>query len=163
MAGESDSCRRLLSEARALLPEPGEPVTAGRLMMLYAAARGCAIVGLADEASALYPLVAARVNEMAIGDFWDVALAHRIAGMAAAAGKGWDEAEMHFAEARRQVDEFPDPLDLPHVLHCHAAMLLARGKPEDRERAHTMLDEALAGFRRFGMAWHTAAVEALLA
>ena len=163
MAGESDACRRLLSEARALLPEPGEPVTAGRLMMLYAAARGCAIVGLADEASALYPLVAARVNEMAIGDFWDVALAHRIAGMAAAAGKGWDEAEMHFAEARRQVDEFPDPLDLPHVLHCHAAMLLARGKPEDRERAHTMLDEALAGFRRFGMAWHTAAVEALLA
>jgi hypothetical protein len=35
-------------------------------------------------------------------------------------------------------------------------MLLDRGQPEDRDRAHTMLDEALAGFERFGIPWHAA-------
>jgi len=163
MAGELDTCRRLLSEERGLFPEPGEPVTAGRLMMLYAAARGCAIVGLADDAGALYPLVAARVEQMPIGDFWDVTLAQRIAGMAAAADKRWDEAETHFAKARRQVDEFPDPLERPQVLHWHGAMLLDRAQPEDRERAHAMLEEARAGFEGFGMPWHIAMVRTRLA
>jgi hypothetical protein len=163
MACEVDTCRGLLAEERARFPEPGEPVTAGRLMMLNAAVRGCAIVGLTEDAAALYPLVAARVDEMPIADFWDVTLAHRVAGMAASAAGMWDEADSHFVAARRQVDEFPNPLDLPHVLYWHAAMLLERGKPEDRKCAHEMLDEALAGFERFGVPWHAARVEDLLA
>ncbi len=156
MAGEVDTCRGLLAEVRAQFPEPGAPVTAGRLMMLNAAVRGCAIVGLTDEAGALYPLVAARVDQMPIADLWDVMLAHRVAGMAADAAEMWDEAESHFVAARRQVDELPDPLELPQVLLWHAAMLLDRGKAEDRERAQAMLDEALTGFEGFGLPWHAA-------
>lgn len=162
-AGERETCRRLLSEARARLPDPGELATAGQVLMLYAAARGCVIVGLVDDAGALYPAVAARIGEVPIADLWDVALASRVAGMAAAAAGMWPEAESHFVGARRQVDEFPNPLDLPHVLHWHASMLLDRGQADDRERAHAMLDEALAEYRRFGMPLHEAAVDQLLA
>jgi tetratricopeptide (TPR) repeat protein len=162
LAGDLDACRRALEDVRARFPSPDDPATTGGIMMLAAAAQGCAIVGLDDEAASLYPLVAARVEQLAVANLFDMTLAHRVAGMAASAAGMWDEAESHFTAARRLVDELPNPLELPHVLHWHAAMLLDRGRPEDRERVRAMFDDALVEYRRFGMPLHEAAVEQLV-
>jgi len=45
----------------------------------------------------------------------------------------------------------------------YAQMLLARGRPGDREHARTLLDAALTTFRDLGMDGYTATAEALLA
>lgn len=161
MAGELETCRRMLADDRGLFPQPGEGATFGRNMMLFAAAQGCAIAGLTEDAAALYPLVAERVDVMPIGNAFDLSLVQRIAGMAAAAARRWDEAQEHFEHARRQVVELPNRLEHPHVLHWHAKMLLDRGKADDHERARTMLVEALDEYRGAGMPLHAAMVEVL--
>jgi len=118
--------------------------------MVNAAAHGCAILGLTEDAGALYPLVAERVDVLPVVAF-DAALAQRIVGMAAAAAGLWYEAEDHFETARRQSDEFPNLVDRPQVLHWYGKMLLDRADPADRERARTMLVDALDDYNRFGM------------
>jgi hypothetical protein len=100
---------------------------------------------------------------MPMGNAFDLTLVHRIAGMAAAAARRWDEAQDHFEHARRQVVELPNRLDHPHVLHWYAKMLLDRGKADDHERAQTMLVEALEEYRASGMPLHSVMVEVLLA
>ena len=70
---------------------------------------------------------------------------------ACAAAGFWSEAEAHFEAAGRQAREFPNRIDGPQVLHWHAKMLLDRGDPDDRDRARTMLGDALASYRKLGM------------
>jgi hypothetical protein len=89
-------------------------------------------------------------------------LAHRIAGMAATAAGLWDVAQAHFEAAARQVREYPNRIDAPHVLHWHAKMLLERGNANDRGQAQAMLAEALDGYRELGMPLHVASIEAKL-
>ena len=129
--------------------------------MLNTAAQGCAIVGLAEDAGALYPLVAERVDVLPVGAF-DVVLAQRIAGMAAAAAGRWDQAQAHFETARRQADELPNRLERPQVLHWYGKMLLDRANADDHERARTMLVDALDDYGRLGMPVHASMTQALL-
>jgi tetratricopeptide (TPR) repeat protein len=161
-AGELAVCRDLLAEQRARLPRAGEAATSGRTFMLYAAAEGCVIAGLADEAGALHPLLAERVDVMPIGDAFAMALAQRIAGMAAAAAGLWDDAQAHFEEAGRQARDVPNRIDAPQVQLWHAKMLLDRGDAQDRDRARAMLADALDSFRKIGMPLLAARTEELL-
>ena len=160
-AGDVEACRTLLSERRDLVPQAEEGATMGRTITLFAAAQGCAIVGLAAEAAALYPAVAERVDLLPVGPF-DLVLAQRVAGMAAAAAGQWDRAQAHFEIARRQSDEFPNRLERPQVLHWYGKMLLDRANPNDHEQARTMLVDALNDYRQLGMPIHTSITEALL-
>jgi tetratricopeptide (TPR) repeat protein len=159
MAHDLAGCRTLLDEAADLLTTDGADITTGRWMMVCAAAQGCSMLGFTEDAAALYPVTGALADELPISNFWDVTLTHRVAGMAAAAAHRWEEAEQHFETASRLVDELPNPLELPNVLHWHAAMLLDRGDPDDCERARAMLVDALAGYRRYGMPLYEAMVE----
>jgi class 3 adenylate cyclase/tetratricopeptide (TPR) repeat protein len=161
IAGDLETCRTLLSEQRGLLPQAGEAATIGRTTMLFAAAQGCVIVGLAEDAAALYPLVAERVDVLPVGAV-DLVLAQRVAGMAAAAAGRWGQAQAHFEVARRQSDEFPNRLERPQVLHWYGKMLLDRANADDHERGRTMLVDALNDYRQLGMPVHTSATEALL-
>jgi class 3 adenylate cyclase/tetratricopeptide (TPR) repeat protein len=161
MAGDLDACVELLDEQGGLLVQPGETMTMGRTAMLYAAAQGCAILGLAEDAGALYPLVAERADAAPVNVF-DVALGHRNAGMAAATAGLWDHAQEHFETATRQADEFPNRLEHLQVLHWYGKMLLDRAHQEDQDRARTMLVDALDGYRQRGMPVHAAMAEALL-
>jgi class 3 adenylate cyclase/tetratricopeptide (TPR) repeat protein len=161
LAGEVETCRMLLSEQRGVLPHAGEAAPGGRTTMLNAAAHGCAVVGMADEAGALYPLVAERVDVLPILAF-DAALAQRVAGMAAAAAGLWDEAQGHYETARSQSEEFPNRLERAQVLHWYGKMLLDRADPADHERARTMLADALDDYNQFGMPVHAAMTQALL-
>ena len=162
LAADLETCRIMLSERRAELPQPGEAASIGRTMWLYAAAQGCATVGLADDAGALYPLVAERVETLALGNFFDAALSQRIAGMAAAAAGRWDQADAHFKTAHRQAREFPNHIDAPQVQYWHAKMLLDRGDLNDRDRAQSMLADALQGYQTYGMLVHTARAQELI-
>jgi len=160
-AGDLEPCRRLLSEEGGLLPQAGEAATIGRTTMLFAAAQGCVIVGLTDDAAALYPLVAERVDVVPVGAL-DLVLAQRIAGMAATAAGRWDQAQAHFEVAMRQAEEFPNRLERPQVLHWYGKMLLDRASDDDQERAREMLAEALNDYRQFNMPVHAAMAQALL-
>ncbi len=160
-AGDRETCRTLLSNQHGLLPQAGGDATIGRTTMLLAAAQGCVIVGLADDAAALYPLVAEQVDVLPVGNF-DLVLAQRIAGMAAAAASHWDEAQAHFELAKRQSDEFPNHLERPQVLHWYGKMLLDRANAHDHHRARTMLVNALNEYRQLGMPVHESMAQALL-
>jgi tetratricopeptide (TPR) repeat protein len=161
VAGDRDACRTMLDDVPAPLPEPGTVASMGQTTILYTAALGCATVGFADEAAALHALVVEQSEVFPLSPF-DQTLAIRIAGVCAAAGEQWELAEEHFEDARRLADEWPNRLDRPHVLHSHARMLLARGEPADRERAHAMLAEALATYEALGMPLHADRARAIL-
>ena len=59
--------------------------------------------------------------------------------MTAGAAREWDAAEQHYERALRQAEELPNRLEIPQVRHWYAVMLLDRGRPDDRERARSML------------------------
>ena len=77
--------------------------------------------------------------------------ASRYLGMLAATMARWDEAEQHFQEALAMNTRTGARPWLAHTQHDYAAMLLARGQPEDRTQAMTLLEEALATARELGM------------
>ena len=159
-AGDVDACRTLLAEQRDRLPRQGEATAWGRVAMLIAAAHGCVVADLRDEAAGLYLLVAERAERIPINVF-DIALTNRVAGMAAAAAERWDVAADHFEAALRQADEMPNRLDRPQVLHWFAKMLVDRGRHEDVERAGDMIGAALSEYERLGMPLHIEMARAL--
>ena len=77
--------------------------------------------------------------------------ASRYLGMLAAIMARWDEAEQHFQEALAMNTRTGARPWLAHTQHDYAAMLLARGQPEDQTQAMTLLEEALATARELGM------------
>jgi hypothetical protein len=105
--------------------------------------------------------VAERVDVLPVGAF-DVVLAQRIAGVAAAAGGRWDQAQAHFETARRQSEELPNRLEHLQVLHWYGKMLLDRANADDHERARTMLVDALDEYRQLGMPIHASMTQTLL-
>ena len=114
----------------------------------------CAFLGDAERAAALYTELApfegrdliAPPNVACFGS------ASRHLGMLAAAMKRWPDAERHFeAGLAMNARQHARPW-LAHTQHQYAAMLLARDAAGDRERAASLLDEALAAAREIGMA-----------
>jgi tetratricopeptide (TPR) repeat protein len=160
LAGDLPAFQAML-DAREAMPTPGEAPTLGERAALFAAAQGCAILGLNEQAAALYPLLAESVDDVPIAGVFDVALSHRIAGMAAAAARRWDDAATHFETAVRQCDALPNLMDRPSVLHWYGHMLVERGAG-DSNGARRMLTEALDSYRAYGMPVHAAMVETLL-
>jgi hypothetical protein len=117
--------------------------------------------GLHEQAAALSPLVD-RVLEL--GKRWitfDGRLVETRAGLAAAAARRWDEAERHFAIARKLAEQMPNRLELADLSRLHARMLLDRGGVGDESRAAEMLEDALAAYRTFGMPGYAAEAERL--
>jgi DNA-binding NarL/FixJ family response regulator len=77
--------------------------------------------------------------------------ASRYLGMLAAAMARWDDAEQHFQEALAMNTRTGARPWLAHTQYDYAAMLLARGRPEDQTQAMTLLEEALATARELCM------------
>ena len=74
-----------------------------------------------------------------------------LAGIAAGAEQLWDAASEHFEAALRQADEWPHVVAQPEIRRWHARMLLKRDQPGDRDKARTLLGEALGMYARIGM------------
>ena len=85
-----------------------------------------------------------------------------IAGIAAAAGRQWKAAEDHFATRSNQAEALPYLLEQAEIRRFHAMMLMDRAVPGDRERARTLLREALDSYAYIGMPRHIEMTQALL-
>ncbi len=150
-AQDTVACRTLLDDEREAFPRLGERAAAGRTFKMLAAAHGTAVANLVDEAAALYPLVAERVDEFPIAALFEAQLAQRVAGMTAATAGRWDDAVRHFDIALVQAKELPLPLELPQVEHWYGKMLLDRGDPKDSARARELLRSAIESYTAIGM------------
>jgi hypothetical protein len=61
----------------------------------------------------------------------------------AAAARQWQAAEEHFQIALQQAESFPHVLEQVEIRRFHVMMLMDRAAPGDREKAQTLLREAL--------------------
>src|SRR5262249_10133321 len=94
---------------------------------------------------------------------WPVArFTQTVAGMAAAAGAQWDDAERHFQSALEQAERFPNRFEYAEIKRFQAMMLLDRGTGNDRETARSQLNDALRTYRRIGMPRHIEMAQKIL-
>ena len=160
--GDDRSALKMLDDA-PVLSAPGEPLSISGLTAVRALVEGLVVLGRHQQASHLYPLVRARIEEGLVLSHWDMRLLHAIAGLAAAAGRRWEVAEEHYLAAQRQASELPHRLDEPEVGRFYAMMLIDRGGTGDAAVARGLLQEATAGYRAIGMPRHEAMAQELLA
>jgi hypothetical protein len=131
--------------------------------MLALAIEGLVMLGEHRQAGELYPLVRELLG---IGPvvLWPIfRLTHTIAGIAASAGRQWKAAEDHFQIAMQQAEAFPQRLEQTEIRRFHAMMLIDRAAKGDRERARTLLNEALESYTQIGMPRHVEMTQTLLA
>ena len=72
-------------------------------------------------------------------------------------------AEDHFQIALQQTESFPHRLEQAEIRRFHAMMLLDRTAPGDRDKAQTLLNEALEIYTQIGMPRHIEMAQTLLA
>jgi len=159
--GHEDALR-VLNDKRDCLPRPGQANTAGAWHLLLRAVEGLAVLDRREEAAKLYPLTVEAIDTGTIVLVWHEALLQKIAGIAAAAGEQWEHAEQHFETALRQAQEIPNRIEQPEVRRWYARMLIDRNAPDDREKAHKLLAEAIESYRQIGMPRHLELAEELL-
>jgi hypothetical protein len=126
-----------------------------------ASVESAVLLDLREHAAALYPLMR-QLLAGGLVDFWGLGLTEKVAGIAAAAGRAWPDAEKHFENARRTADAMPHRVEQPEVRRWYARMLLDRDAPGDRERARSLLAEARTAYEAIGMSKHVAMVDELL-
>ncbi len=152
----------MLSEPLPPLPGSHDPTPVGVLSRLFSMAHTAGLLGFEAEAKEIYPLVAERAGRFPVM-FFESIVSERIVGMLASTLGLWDEAERHYVEAARIAAEFPNRFDKPFIDFRHGKMLLDQGRPEDRDRALTMIESARAEFERRGMPNDAKAASELLA
>ena len=90
-------------------------------------------------------------------------LLQTVAGIAAASGGQWEQAETHYQTALKQAHEIPFRSEQPEVRRWYAEMLLDRNAPGDRDKARTLLGEATGMYQTIGMPKHLEMVEKMSA
>jgi tetratricopeptide (TPR) repeat protein len=121
----------------------------------------CAALHDAPRAALLYPMLL-PYDGLAIVAGFGIACygaASRFLGLLAMTLSRWDEAERHFVDALEMSSSMGARPWLAHTQHQYAAMLLARGCPDDRSQARALLDAARRTASELGMeALHEKAV-----
>jgi tetratricopeptide (TPR) repeat protein len=113
----------------------------------------CAYLGDANRAASLYRLLLPYSGRTVVAGFSSVCYGavSRFLGLLAATMSHWEDAESHFQEALEMNARLGARPWLAHTQHQYAAMLLARDQSEDRDRAMSLLGEALDTARELGM------------
>ena len=161
-ARDRDGFLAAFEAARPRLPGGATVTPWGTLLVATCAVQGAAFFDLPQIAAEVDGYLTTNSTDVVVG-FFDGALRSRLHAMAAALAQRWDEAEELFTVAHQQSAEFPNELDRPKVAHWHGKMLLDRGRPEDRQRAHEMIADALESYRSHGMPVLATMAEELLA
>jgi hypothetical protein len=78
------------------------------------------------------------------------------------AGRQWEAAERHFAEAELHARRMNNRLEETELRRLRARMLLDRDDPGDRALAAELLREALIDYRKFGMPSYAEETERIL-
>ena len=162
-ATDTERLITVLRRQRGGLAIRGQANSLASWHLLMRVVEGLAVLGEGEQAAALYPVVLEALKLGAVSSWWAFPLIQRIAGIAAAAGGQWENAEEHYETALRQAHEIPHRLEQPEVRRWYAQMLLERDAPGDREKARRILEEAVAMFRELGMAKHLEMAETALA
>ena len=161
-AGDRAGAMAILHENRALLAVSGQQNIRGSWWMLALVIEGLVMLGEHSQAGQLYPLARELIGTGAV-TLWPIfRFTHTIAGVAAAAARQWEAAEEHFQIAIQQAESFPYRLEQAEICRFHAMMLMDRGAPGDREKAQTLLREALGSYTQIGMPRHVEISQTLL-
>jgi tetratricopeptide (TPR) repeat protein len=161
-AGDRDGAFAILNEHRARLPRSGQQNTRGSWWMLALVIEGLVMLGEKPQAGELYPLARELIGTGAVA-LWPIfRFTQTVAGVAAAAARQWGAAEEHFQIAMQQAESFPSRLEEADIRRFHAMMLMDRAAPGDREKAQTLLNEALECYTRIGMPGHVEMTRTLL-
>ncbi|HZZ07820.1 MAG TPA: hypothetical protein VFE43_04720, partial [Candidatus Binataceae bacterium] len=162
-AGDRAGAMAILHENRAWLAVSGQPNIRGSWWMLALVIEGLVMLGEHSQAGQLYPLARELIGTGAVV-LWPISrLTHTIAGVAAAAARQWGAAEEHLQTAMQQSESFPNRLEQTEIRRFRAMMLFNRAAPGDREKAQTLLREALETYTQIGMPRHIEMTRALLA
>jgi DNA-binding SARP family transcriptional activator len=162
--GDRQAAMAMLDDAEDnRLPTAGQPNGWGKWTMLLSAVEGLYVLGEPDRAASLYDLVVECIERTGTvcPNYNDMRLPERAAGIAAAAGRRWDDAEAHFRTALCQAAELPHLPEAAHTRRFFATMLLERDGPGDRAEAAIFIKEARDLYLGMGMPRHAAMVDAL--
>jgi len=152
----------VLDERTAFLPQAGSRNSNGAWGLLLKTVEARVLLGQADVAASLYPMVLEALDTGTVTEFQTMELLQTGAGTAAAAGGQWEEAEGHYRTALRQAHELPHRIAQLEVRRWYARMLLDRKASGDADRARTLLDEAQESYEQLGMPRHVAMARDLL-
>jgi tetratricopeptide (TPR) repeat protein len=141
----------LLDARRDSLARLGQPNTLGAWSAVLGAVEALVLVGEADEAASLYPVVLESIKTGVITRGADGRLGR------------WEDAEEHYEAALRQAHEVPVVTEQPEVRRWYGRMLHDRNEAGDREKARTLLTEAIEMYQHIGMPKHVDMAEAMLA
>jgi tetratricopeptide (TPR) repeat protein len=149
--------------AEEYFPRPGRRNGYGPWYLVPAAIEALVVIGERDRAAGLYPLLREYMDSTgAILLCFAPSLLERVAAIGAAAGRQWDLAEEHFATALRQAEELPFVIEGAETRRWYARMLLDRDGPGDRDRARSLVEEAIPVYGRTGMPRHEELARTLL-
>ena len=157
-----DVALALLDDREAGLPRPGRLNTAGAWHLLLGVIEGLAVVGERDAAAKLYPCAREAIETGTVVSWYGHHLLQTVAGIAAACGQHWDAAQAHYETALTQAHDLPHKIAQPEVRRWYAQMLLDRDAPGNRDKARTLLGEAIDQYRTTGMPKHLAMAEGML-
>jgi tetratricopeptide (TPR) repeat protein len=160
--GDQKGALAIFHEKRSRLPRSGRPNTIGSWWMLSLVIEGLYVLGEHSKGAELYPLARELVGTGAVALGPIFRFTHTVAGIAAAAAHEWETAEDHFQTALRQAESFPNLLERAETGRFHAMMLMDRGALGDRERAQTLLNEALKIYKRIRLSRHIEIIRTLL-
>jgi tetratricopeptide (TPR) repeat protein len=146
-----DYCRR-----RSTLFSDGRTPFMGDTLYALLSVPALALAQERDEAHRLYPVVLGAIRDGVVVD------TEMTAGIASACGTDWDRAETHFETALRQATDLPHRLAQPETRRWYAWMLLDRDAPGDRDKARTLLGEAIEMYRKIGMPKHVEIAEKMV-
>jgi tetratricopeptide (TPR) repeat protein len=123
----------------------------------------CAFLGDSVRAATLYQLLLPYAGHTVVvaNALACYGAVSRYLGRLAATMSRWEEAEKHFEDALAMNARMEAKPWLAHTQHEYAEMLLARSRAEDRVKAMSLLDEALAISRELGMKSVVEKVQAL--
>lgn len=152
----------LMEQLRPRMCIAGQENQIGAWYTGIAILEAAAVLGLREQCAALRPC-AIQLSEAGTHVVWNLGLAQRHAGVAAAAAGDWDGAEEHFDAARTQAMDIGYRMELAELLRWRAQMLLWRAENGDTEKARALLDEAHAAYDDIGMKRHSRIAESLRA
>ena len=145
---------QLLEARREQLPRPGTLSGIGAWSALFKVVEGLAVLGEAEHVAELYPQMADAIATGTLVPRDANHLVETLAGVAAAGGAHWERAEAHYQTALRQATEIPFRSEQAEARRWYARMLLDRDARGDREKAGTLLGEAIALYQTIGMPKH---------
>jgi len=121
----------------------------GSMMLIAEVAAG---IGHAEHAASIYREFAPHsALVVTVPPELHLDCVSRVLGRLAGTLERWEDAEHHFAAAHAQNVRIGARPWIPIAAHEHAAVLNARGRPQDRRRARELLARSITGYRELGM------------